>query len=61
MLVRISGLQAKIRTHKHPDISQRLCQVNREEQKENLGYDFYYDDRESKRVTQKSNRFTCLE
>jgi hypothetical protein len=35
--------------------------MNRDEQKEDLGYDFYYYDRESKRVTQESNRFTCLE
>jgi len=35
--------------------------MNREELKENLGYHFYYYDRESKRVTQESNRVTCLE
>jgi len=37
------------------------AKMYREEQKENISYDFYYYDRESKRVSQESNRFTRLE
>ena len=56
----ISGLQAKIRTHQLHDASQNVCQMNRVEQQEDLGYDFCHYERESKGVTQEGDRFTCL-